>query len=156
MCKYSAWLRFIRYIFWAGITTGVSWLSYTLFANLLNTTGISETALVTTSNVLSWICAVTFSYFVNRVRVFHSTALSLKETLSEAAKFYGSRLAVGVIEIGSVPFLVWLGVDGSVLGANGMVAKMISTPMIILLNYLIGSLFVFRKREGEETHKEAE
>ncbi len=132
------------------MTTGVSWLSYTVFANLLNLVGMAQTPLVTVSNILSWICAVTFSYLANRIRVFHSVARSVKEVLSEAAKFYGSRLAVGVIEMGSVPLLVWLGVDGSVLGAKGMVAKMISTPLVILLNYLIGRFFVFRKRREEE------
>ncbi len=146
MSKHSRWFEFLRYLFWAAATTGVSWLSYTAFANLFRIFGMPDTVLVTVSNVLSWICAVTFSYLVNRLRVFHSAARSAGELLSEAAKFYGFRLAVGVVEMGSVPFLVWLGVDGNVLGAKGMVAKMISTPLIILLNYLIGRFFVFRKQ----------
>lgn len=157
MDKPSRWFQFFRYLFWAAATTGVSWIAYTIVANLLRLIAMPDGALVTVSNVLSWICAVTFSYFVNRIRVFQSTTHSARTVLAEAAKFYGSRLAVGVVEMASVPVLVWFGVDRTMLGAKGMAAKMISTPIIILLNYLLGRFFVFRHpKQTEQEAKTAE
>ncbi len=155
MNKSSRWFQFFCYLFWAVATTGVSWIAYTIAANLLRLTAMPDGALVTVSNILSWICAVTFSYLVNRIRVFQSAAHSARTVLAEAAKFYGSRLAVGVVEMASVPVLVWFGVDRAVLGAKGMAAKMISTPIIILLNYLLGRFFVFRHPKQTEQETEA-
>ena len=144
----SVRFRFFRYVFWAVVTTGVSWCAYTVFANVLTLTPISQTALVTVSNIASWICAVTFSYIINRVRVFRSAETTPSAVMAEALKFYGSRLAVGVVETALVPFLIWLGVDGSFFGAAGLPAKIVSTPIIILMNYLIGRFFVFRRIKG--------
>ena len=128
----------LTYIFWALMTTLVSWASYTLYENL----GLS----VTVSNILSWITAVTFSFVANKIRVFESKSWRPRVVIPEVTKFFSTRLAVGVVEWVLVPLFVFLGINEELLGAEGLLSKIVVTPMIILLNYLCGKFFVFRKK----------
>ena len=128
----------LTYIFWAVMTTLVSWASYTLYENA----GLS----VTFSNILSWITAVTFSFAANKIRVFESKSWDLKTVIPEITKFFSTRLAIGVVEWIAVPLFVYLGVNERLLGTDGLLSKIVVTPMIILLNYLCGKFIVFRKK----------
>ena len=66
--------------------------------------------------------------------------------LPEMAKFYSTRLLVGLLEIVLVPVLVWVGLDIPLFGIDGMQCKIIVTPIVILLNYSCGKWLVFRKK----------
>ncbi len=128
----------VSYIFWAMMTTFVSWSSYTLYEK----TGLS----VTVSNILSWITAVTFSFVANKIRVFESKSWKPVIVLPEITKFFSTRLAIGVVEWVAVPLVVYLGVNERLLGTDGLLSKIVVTPMIILLNYLCGKFIVFKKK----------
>ena len=128
----------VSYIFWAMMTTFVSWSSYTLYEK----TGLS----VTVSNILSWITAVTFSFVANKIRVFESKSWKPVVVIPEITKFFSTRLAIGVVEWVLVPLFVFLGINEELLGAEGLLSKIVVTPMIILLNYLCGIFIVFKKK----------
>ena len=71
--------------------------------------------------------------------------------IPEILKFYSSRALVGVIgDIGLPTLLAVIGLDAPVFGVEGLVSKMIVTPIVILMNYLFGKFFVFRKKKKEE------
>ena len=136
----------VSYLFWCIMTTAVSWLTYSLFACLFALIIESVEVVVLIANVLSWVCAVTFSFAANKVLVFKSKSWSPKVLLPELLKFYSTRMAVGLIEIILVPVLVSVGLNQTLFGVEGMVSKIIVTPIIILLNYTLGKFFVFKKK----------
>ena len=136
----------VSYLFWCIMTTAVSWLTYSLFAYLFGLTSLTVEVVVLIANTLSWVCAVTFSFAANKLLVFKTKSWAPKVLVPELLKFYSTRLAVGFVEIGLATLMVSLGLDKPLFGVDGLVSKMIVTPIIILLNYTLGKFFVFKKK----------
>ena len=131
----------ISYLFWGGMTTIVSWGSYSLFVLILKS--------VTVSNILSWICAVLFAFITNKIWVFRSRIWSLTVVLPEFWKFIAYRLATGALEIIGVPFLVKIGLNQQIFGIDGIVAKVLVSVAVVILNYVSSKLSVFKKRDSD-------
>ncbi len=89
------------------------------------------------ANVISWICAVTFAYFTNRKYVFKSKE---KNIAFEAVKFYASRLGTLGMEMLIMFILVTL------IGMNDTPGKFIAQILVMIANYFISKIFVFRKK----------
>lgn len=141
----------IAYIFWGGMTTAVSWGSYSLFALLLKQyrstfciLGMEFSAVVFVANVLSWVCAVSFAFIANKMWVFNSRCWKCAVVLPELGKFVAARLATGVIEIAGVPLLVSRGLDQTVFGIEGIAAKVVVSALVLVLNYVFSKLLIFR------------
>ena len=137
----------LSYAFWCIMTTLVSWTAYTVFAYLFGLSELEPAAVAFISNILSWVCAVTFSFVANKIRVFESKSWRPKVVLPEALKFYSTRAAVGFVETGLATLMVLVGLDIPLFGVDGLMSKMIVTPIIIIMNYLCGKFFVFRKKK---------
>ena len=142
---YSKYREPIDYLFWGVMTTVVSWGSYALFS-LVFQSFLSTNLNVSLSNALSWVCAVLFAFITNKLFVFKSKSFERKVFLPEFAKFLGTRIATGVLEMVSVPLAVSLGLDGEMFGVEGMVAKVIISFTVVLLNYIFSKLFIFKKK----------
>ena len=129
---YKKYEEIINYIVVGGVTTIISILSYYLFRVILS----SNTNLnVQISTVFSWIVAVTFAYFANRIFVFKSN----NSRKTEAVKFVTSRIMSLLIEM-LVMFILT-----SVVKINDKVAKVLVQFIIVILNYLFSKIFVFKK-----------
>ena len=100
------------------------------------------------NTTISWICAVTFAFFANKVWVFKNQSNSVKSWLGQAAAFYGARLVTYFFELG---FMV-LTVD--VLMQNEYIMKLIAQVFILVANYLFSKLVIFRKKDGKDGKKE--
>lgn len=137
----------IAYLFWGGMTTLVSWGSYAAFALLLS--GLPAVAMSTVANLLSWICAVVFAFVTNKLWVFQSKSWAASVWIKELGGFISARIATGVLEIAGVPFLIWIGLDQTVLGIEGMAAKMIVSIAVVILNYVLSKLFIFKSKEDQ-------
>ena len=139
----------VNYAFWCIMTTLVSWTSYAIYARLFaDIKGLNTDTVTLIANMLSWVTAVTFSFIANKIRVFESKSWKVGVVVPELLKFYSSRAAVGVIgDIGLPTFLAVIGLDAPIFGVEGLVSKMIVTPVVILMNYLLGKFFVFRKKK---------
>lgn len=138
------------YLFYSVLTTLVNWLAYSGFVWLLQPMGaLRQTGTVFLANTLSWMVAVTFSFFVNKLRVFRSRNWQAKTLVPELFSFFATRLAVGAVEIVLVPLLVALGLNQPLWGVDGMASKIIITPILIFLNFLCGKWIVFRKAAKE-------
>ena len=142
----------ISYLFWGFMTTIVSWGSYSLFVLLFqkqNTEnhiwGMQMSMTVLLANVLSWVCAFLFAYITNKLWVFHSKSWSLKVVLPEFGKFFSARALTGLLEIVAVPFLVGVGLNQTIFGIEGIVAKIIVSVAVVILNYVFSKLFIFKK-----------
>lgn len=123
----------ILYLFFGGLTTVVSIVTFWLFCRPLGMDPLL-------GNIFSWILAVLFAYFTNARWVFESRPAGLGQRLREMGSFFAGRLAtLGVEEALLFVFVKRLGV-------NEMLVKIIATAAVIVLNYVISKLFVFRKR----------
>lgn len=89
------------------------------------------------SNIISWICAVTFAFLTNRKLVFDSQANTLKKKIREFVLFYIARIVTLVLEL----VLLYVGIQ--MLKINDLVVKIFANILVILLNYLLSKFFVF-------------
>ena len=122
----------LLYIFFGGLTTLVSIGTFAA-ADL----GLHLNELV--ANIISWIFAVSFAYVTNRIWVFHSQARGAA-VLTEAVSFFGGRLlTLGIEELMLLIFV-------TLLHFNSMVIKVLAQFVVLISNYFISKLLVFRKK----------
>ena len=120
------------YLVFGVLTTAVNYLVYLPVYNLL---GISAAL----SNMIAWAAAVTFAYLTNKPFVFKSHDWSLKTVIPELTKFVGCRVASGAAETVILFFTVDL------LGWNGNVWKLLTSVLVVVLNYFASKFLVFKK-----------
>lgn len=129
----------VLYLFFGGLTTLVSWLTYTLFVWV----GLEINA----SNIASWFCAVVFAFVVNKWFVFESKSLEKVGVIKELGMFFGARIFTGVLSWIIFPVLVMFGLGMTVLGTEGLVAKIIVTVIEVALNWVFSKYYIFKKKE---------
>ena len=122
----------LAYLFFGVLTTAVNYLVYLPCFNLL---GISASV----SNVIAWVVAVAFAYLTNKPWVFKSHDWSRQTVIPELTKFVGCRVGSGALETG----IIFLTVD--MLGFNGNVMKLVTSVLVVVLNYIGSKLLVFKK-----------
>ena len=151
IARMKKYREIIAYLFWGLMTTIVSWTSYSLFV-LLFKYGISSnnlipmnvSTIVLVSNVLSWLCAALFAFVVNKLWVFESKSWELHVWVPEFWKFLSARIITGLFEMISVPLLVGIGLDQTILGIDGMVSKVFVSVIVVILNYVFSKLIIFK------------
>lgn len=131
----------LMYLFFGVMTTAVSFVTAGISKHLLELAGLSDFMVTQLSTLISWVCAVTFAYVTNRVWVFDSKVSGKKGILTEMASFYGGRVFTLVVEA----VMMWLGRD--VCGINYWVTKIVANVVVLILNYVISKLIVFRKKK---------
>ncbi len=148
--KYS---EIISYLFWGVLTTVVCWGSYSLFMLIIKDALPTETYAVALANAFSWLCAVIFSFITNKIFVFKSKSWKKESLIPEAGKFVSSRLATGILEIVSVPALVAIGLNQSLFGIDGMLAKIIVSILMVIVNYIFCKIFIFHRKKSDNTEE---
>lgn len=123
----------LAYLFFGVLTTAVNYLVYLPCYNLL---GLSASL----SNVIAWVAAVAFAYLTNKPFVFKSHDWSWRTVGPELARFVGCRVGSGALETA----FIFLTVD--VLSLNGNIMKLITSVLVVILNYVGSKLLVFRKK----------
>ena len=120
----------ILYIFFGGLATVVSIGTFLLFDAVMN-------ELI--ANVLSWIITVGFAYWTNRTWVFRSRVRG-KGVWKEMCTFYTGRLlTLGMEELILLVF-------ATILGWNTAVVKVAAQVLVLVGNYVISKLLIFRKK----------
>ena len=119
----------INYLIVGVLTTIVSIVSYYIFRLFI------ENYIVCT--IISWIIAIIFAYITNRLFVFKSKE---KNILKEFIIFVISRLASLGIELLSMALLV------DVISIDDKIAKIIVQVIVIVLNYILSKIFVFKRK----------
>ena len=120
------------YLVFGVLTTAVNYIVYLPCYNVL---GLSGSA----SNAIAWVGAVAFAYLTNKPFVFRSHDWSAKTVIPELTKFVGCRIGSGVLETAIIFFTVDL------LGWNGNVMKLLTSVLVVVLNYIGSKLLVFKK-----------
>jgi len=138
---YFKYEEVLMYLFFGVLTTVVSFVSAGASKFLFELLSFGPDFVSVASTVFSWICAVTFAYITNRLWVFDSKTTGKKALLSEAASFYGGRIFTLLVEV----VIMWVGY--SLIGINYWVTKIAANVVVLILNYVVSKLFVFKNKE---------
>ena len=123
----------ILYVFFGGLTTLVSIVTFVVAANVFYIN-------ILIANAISWIFAVTFAYVTNRAWVFRSKTKGA-DILNEAFSFYIGRFtSLMAEELILIVFVSWM-------GFNSLVVKIVAQFVVLVMNYFISKLIVFKEKK---------
>lgn len=130
----------IVYLIVGGITTVISWtamfsVSYLAFGNPLHPTATQNLVLST----VNWSAGVAAAYPMNRIWVFKSKDSNV---FRECSKFVVSRISTYVLEIVIRQVFGWLGI-------NVYITTIVAAVLVIIGNYILSKLLVFRKKKEQ-------
>ena len=117
----------------SGVLTTV--VNYVIYLPVYNILGLSAAL----SNAIAWVGAVVFAYLTNKPFVFKSHDWSMKTVVPELTKFVSCRIGSGLAET----LIILVTVD--ILGWNGNIWKLITSVLVVVLNYVASKLFIFKK-----------
>ena len=165
----------LLYIVFGVVTTVVNWIVYSLMVKALNVdlSGFSTDTVVNTlfgggdfhafaadnskelgalflANLIAWTAGVLVAFVTNKIWVFESRVKTPGGVLKELALFTASRLITGVIEWFGLPLVILCGLNQTLFGIEGFLAKIIISVIVVILNYIFSKLIVFKK-EKEHT-----
>ena len=124
---YKKYKEMLLYLFFGGLSFIVSIATYACF-----NVGMGINELI--ANILSWIITVMFAFLTNRVWVFQSQTDSVQAFIKQMFVFYSGRVITLVVE------------EAILLGFNSILIKVIAQVIVIVLNYVISKLVVFKER----------
>ena len=131
---YKKYKEALLYLFCGGLTF---FLSIFLFWFMDNVMHLNELV----NNTIDWVICVAFQFFTNRTWVFDGKVETKKDFVKQAGSFTAGRLFTLVVE----DLLIYIFI--TLLGFPKMAVKLAATFVVIVLNYIISKLIVFRKKE---------
>lgn len=145
---YTKHKEVILYLFFGVLTTLVDTLVFMLFD------WIFDGGLYGLSTFLAWLFSAIFAYFVNKLWVFEVKSWEKNLVVKETVEFFAARgFSLGVSELGmfllvdvcgfsEIGFELW----GIAITGN-LIAKVIMSVIVIILNYFFSKLIIFKKNE---------
>lgn len=137
----------ILYLIFGFLTTALGFVTLKLFDVLLG----SKLYLV--SNSLSWLLCVAFAYVTNKLFVFESKSWDFKVLKKEIPSFLSARIASYFVEQGSLWFMMEILTfkdrifDFIIIRLSGlMTAKLIVGVIVVIINYALSKLLIFKKK----------
>lgn len=97
------------------------------------------------SNTIAWILAVAFAYITNKIFVFEAKTENIKALLMEIISFAGARVATLILTDVFLLFTKYIGMEA-------MIAKIIISVAVVIINYFLSKLFIFKKSNNKENH----
>lgn len=137
---YKKYKEIINYLIFGVLTTLVSLaVKYLLLFTIFNADNAVQLQIAI---IISWIIAVLFAYFTNRKYVFES---SEKNKIKEFVNFVIARISTLLLEM----LIMWFFVTFLKLNTDLWVVifTLISQVAIIVGNYILSKLFVFKKAD---------
>ena len=126
-----------NYLIVGGLTTVVSFVTYAILVRTFLNAKVAVELQI--ANIISWITCVTFAYITNRKYVFNSKN---KQIIKEIIKFYSSRLTTLFLDMILMYILV------TKLNLNDKIIKIITQILIIIINYILSKIFIFKSKEN--------
>ena len=129
---YKKYRQIIHYLIAGGLTTAVSLSVYYLL--VLTVLDPQSGVQLQAANIVSWVVAVTFAYYVNRKYVFESRS----DQVVREATAYAARL--GTLFMDMLIMFVFV----TKLGMNDKLIKLVVQVVVTVANYILSKLMVFR------------
>ena len=123
----------LLYLFFGGLAFFLSIFLYWFMYSVMH---LNELV----NNTIDWIICVAFQFFTNRTWVFDGKVDNTRDFVKQAASFTLGRLFTLVVE--NVLLLIFI----TMLGFAQMPVKLAATFVVIVLNYVISKLFVFKEK----------
>ena len=136
---FQKYKQIISYLFFGVTTTAVNWCIYTLFHGILQQD-------MTLSNAIGWFGAALYAFITNKLFVFESKTMELRQLLPELLKFFAARGFSGVFEIVLPTALFAIGLNQPLFGIEGGIAKALVSILVIVMNYVLSKFVVFCKK----------
>lgn len=122
----------IFYIFFGIVTTIINISTYLLLLSVNLNNHISV--------VISWFLSVVFAYVSNKLWVFDSNFIFNNGLVIEFCLFLLTRITTLFLKM----IIIWYGVQ--YLRQSPAVWKFIDNVFVVIINYLISKLIIFRKK----------
>ncbi len=135
---YAKYEEIISYLFFGALTTVVSVATYLLFANTF--LSAKSDLDIQIANVLSWICAVSFAYITNRKYVFKSKTIG-KAKIKETVNFVLARITSLIVDM-ALMYIMF-----SLMHINDTIAKLIVQVVVVIMNYILSKIIVFKNQK---------
>ena len=136
---YQKYKEIINYLIFGVLTTVVSLVTYYICVyTILDPDNAVQLQI---ANVISWIISVAFAYITNRKFVFESKE---KNKIKEASKYVTSRIATLIMDMA----IMYVGVTA--LKFNDKIMKLISQVVVIVMNYILSKILVFKKEKNNK------
>ncbi len=126
-----------NYLIFGFLAFVLNYILYFIFADALSMHYMAAT-------VISWVLTVVFAYWTNRTFVFKSRNKDFSAIAKEFVAFIGARVATEVLEI----VLMYVMVD--LLTINDKISKLVCQTIVILANYVLSKIWIFKKSDGEK------
>ena len=157
----------IMYLVFGVLTTVVGFGTYFLIMagaeHLLqipmeDETSIAYLTVYVIAQVIQWIAAVLFAFFTNRKWVFTEADRSKDTFWRQLILFAGSRVASFLLDLGvtygcTLLLALWIVEPPVIVGIEltpGIIAKLVAAVLVIIANYVLSKLVVFRKAKAEK------
>ena len=132
---YLKYKEIINYLIFGVLTTFVSLgVYYICVYTFLNPENVVQLQI---ANIISWVAGVAFAYVTNRKFVFESKE---ENKLKGAGKFVTSRITTLLMDMA----IMFIGV--TLCKFNDKIIKLISQVVVIVMNYLLSKIIVFKKK----------
>lgn len=126
----------IAYLIVGVLNTLVSWGAWFLLAyTVLDAQVVWQNMVL---SIISWVVGVVFGYVMNRKYVFKSHEPNI---MKEFLQFSGGRVTTLVLDEVMMVLLV------NILHVNEAFSKIFVSVLVMIGNYLLSKLFVFKKKE---------
>lgn len=136
---YLKYEEIINYLFVGVANTIVSWAAWFACAyTILDAQIVWQNTVL---SVISWVVGVVFGYFMNRIFVFKSKEPNM---LKEFLQFSGGRVSTWVLDAVMMVLMV------NFMHINEAFSKVFVSVLVMIGNYIISKLFVFKKKPEEE------
>lgn len=123
----------LLYLFFGGITFLMNMILYALLTDRAHMNEL-------VANVICWVICVLFQFFTNRTWVFDGKTETTSGFWIQMASFFGGRLFTLAVEEGILAvFITWLRFPS-------LLVKFAAQVVIIVLNYVISKLIVFKNK----------
>lgn len=121
----------ILYLIFGVLTTAINIIVFDIFNNVFDID-------YKISNFIAWLLSVMFAFFTNKTYVFESKGRG-KKLISEAISFTTARLFSLAVDM--ILMIVFI----DFVKLNKMISKVIVNVVVVILNYVLSKLFIFRK-----------
>ena len=140
---YLKYKEVINYLIFGVLTTIVSLVvKYLLLFTIFDASNALELQVAV---IISWIAACLFAYITNRIWVFESKS---KEIVKEMITFFVARLStLGLEMLIMFIFVTALGLNSDIWV---IVWTLVSQVLVIVGNYILSKLIVFKNKKKEE------
>lgn len=137
--QYKKYQQSINYLIFGFLTFVVNTIVYQLCAYAIGAEN-DQPLLTSIATMVAWAVAVLFAYWTNRSFVFRSQISDKNGRRKEFISFVGARVATGIIDQIIMIYMTYY------LDQNDLFAKIVGNIFVIISNYFLSKLFIFKKK----------